>query len=277
LGANTLAMAVRRAMRFLPLILLAPALPGVANTVPVPPEPAALTQPFDPQDPADALIMSQTQEAFVLTRRFEAPLGLRGYLLASALGQPVVLYADPQGTHLVLGALLTAAGENAATAVLQDYLEEQLLPHLYAAFGAATFIHQGQPQAPLLYVLFDPACPHCSQLYHALLPRVAAGDVAVRWLPVNTLGQEDQVARLVEAARQGQGETTLAAVFGGEAEAALASLTPTAETTEALAANQELYAALGAGGIPKLFYQAKSGGFQLARGAPEPEELALIL
>ena len=238
-----------------------------------------VTVAFNPADPADALVMSQTSGVFDLAQRFEAPLGLRGYLVVSELGQPVVLYTDPAGTHLLLGALLTANGENAATAVLSDYMDQHLLPTLYNAFGAATFIHQGSARAPLVYVLFDPACAHCAQLYRDLAPRVAAEEVAVRWIPVNTLGDGEAAARLADAARQGQGDSALAAALApvGEADSATAATPASPAGFAAVANNQQLFEALGASGTPQLFYQAKSGSFQLVRGAPDADELALIL
>lgn len=266
----------------LALALLVAPLAGLANEAPAipvvtPPVPAALT--FDPADPADALVLSQTAGVFTLAQRFAAPLGLRGYLVTSELGQPVVLYTDPAGTHLVLGALLTAEGDNVALPVLNDYLDQHLLPSLYRDLGAATAIHQGNAHAPLLYVLFDPACPHCARLYRDLTPRVAAGEVAVRWIPVNTLGEDAAAARLAEAAQQGQGEAALAAALAGapEERPAGADAPVSAAAVAAVARNQVLFDALGSSGTPQLFYQARSGGFQLVRGAPDAEELALIL
>ena len=263
----------------LALALLVAPLAGLATEAPAAPVVTPPAPAFDPADPADALVLGQTAGVFTLARRFDAPLGLRGYLVTSELGQPVVLYTDPAGTHLVLGALLTADGDNVALPVLNDYLDQHLLPSLYRDLGAATAIHQGQAQAPLLYVLFDPACPHCARLYQDLAPRVAAGEVAVRWIPVNTLGEGQAAARLAEAAQQGQGEAALAAALAASPEAvpATADAPVSDAAVAAVARNQELFDALGSSGTPQMFYQARSGGFQLVRGAPDAEELALIL
>jgi len=271
-----------RSALYLALALLVAPLAGLTDEAPAaaaanPPGAGGLA--FNPADPADALVMTQTAGMFALAQRFAAPLGLRGYLLTSELGQPVVLYTDPAGSHLILGALLTANGENVALPVLNDYLDQHLLPSLYRDLSTATYIHQGSAQAPLIYVLFDPACPHCARLYQDLAPRVAANEVAVRWVPVNSLGQGEGNARLAAAALQGQGEAALAAVFAVPPEkgTAAADAPVSAAAAAAAARNQELFDALGAPGTPQLFYQARSGGFQLVRGTPDAEELALIL
>ena len=216
----------------LALALLVAPLAGLATEAPAAPVVTPPAPAFDPADPADALVLGQTAGVFTLARRFDAPLGLRGYLVTSELGQPVVLYTDPAGTHLVLGALLTADGDNVALPVLNDYLDQHLLPSLYRDLGAATAIHQGQA-----------------------------------------------AARLAEAAQQGQGEAALAAALAATPEAvpATADAPVSDAAVAAVARNQELFDALGSSGTPQMFYQARSGGFQLVRGAPDAEELALIL
>lgn len=278
------ASASARALR----VAIAAAILGVsfvaAATTPLPPpgHDGATPDQFDSNNPADVLVQSQVDGFFSLVKRFDAPIGLTGYLLASASSQPVVVYSDPAGTHLFVGAVIGADGENIAMPYLSSYMDEHALPALFDRMAQTAFLEEGSADAPLLYVVFDPRCPHCADLHTALAKSVAEGRVAVRWVPVDVLGDEPLAARVLDARDAADGTAAMTRIFeatwSSEAIAAGAP-EPSEQNRTAAAQNAETLALLSHGGaaVPQIFYLARSGSFQIARGSQTPDELELII
>lgn len=288
-------LSLRRTTRLSAAIALAwCALAPLAHGAEPPPaaEPAAATaqktapQAFDPDSAADQLVRAHTEGYFTLVERFEAPLGLTGYLLTSDSSQPVVLYTDPAGTHLFVGAIITAAGENVATPHLASYLDAFMLPSLFERLAGSAFLEEGKAGGPAIYVLFDPRCPHCADLHQKLRPGVEEGRVAVRWVPVDVLGDEPLAAAVLDRGRGGEAAAVLGETFAAakqqdaSAVAAQSDVPEPSEQARAEAAqNAEALQLLGAGtaGVPQILYRANSGSFQVVRGSPTADELELIL
>ncbi|NCA70454.1 MAG: hypothetical protein EOM91_10140 [Sphingobacteriia bacterium] len=241
----------------------------------------AQTHPLDPSNPADALVQSQIDGYLSLVRRFQAPIGLTGYLLTSPSSQPVVVYSDTAGTHLFVGAIIDANGDNVALPQLSSYMEEHTLPALYTRMGNTAFVEQGEPDKPLLYVLFDPRCPHCAALHATLQQSIAEGRVAVRWIPVDVLGDEPLAARVLDE-RESFGAETMSRIFepqwASDARAEDAP-EPSEQSRTAASQNAEALALLanGGAGVPQMVYLARSGSFQIVQGDQTREELELII
>ena len=255
---------------------------GATTPLPASSEGGSNPASFDPNNPADSLVQSHVDGFFSLVKRFDAPVGLKGYLLASASSQPVVVYSDPAGTHLFVGAVIDADGENIALPYLSSYMDEHALPALFDRMAQTAFLEQGSPGAPLLYVMFDPRCPHCADLHAALEKSVSEGRVAVRWVPVDVLGDEPLAARVLDTRDAPDGAAAMARIFDAawSSEALAEDAPEPSEGNRAAAAqNAETLALLSHGGaaVPQIFYLARSGSFQIARGSQTPDELELII
>ena len=238
---------------------------------------------LDPNDPGDALVKAHTDGFFALAQRFDAPLGLRGYLLTSPTTQPVVIYTDPLGSHLFVGAVINADGDNVATPYLSVYLERQMLPALFERLEElGGYVEEGPENEPLIYVMFDPRCAHCADLYGKLRSYVADGALRVRWVPVDVLGDEPMAAVVLDAKAAGKGLSTIASFFAPESDNAesvrsTSAMEPSAASRTAASANGEILALLGLSGTPQILFRARSGSYQIVRGAPSKEELELVI
>ena len=62
---------------------------------------------------------------------------------------------------------------------------------------------------PLLHAFVDPRCGACQLLMERLRPLIAAGELRVRWIPVQTLGRGPPAAEAVQA------NTALLALLSG--------------------------------------------------------------
>lgn len=238
---------------------------------------------LDPNDLGDALVKAHTDGFFALVQRFDAPLGLRGYLLTSPTSQPVVIYSDPLGTHLFVGAVINADGDNVATPYLSAYLEGQMLPALFERLDEiGGYVEEGPENEPLIYVMFDPRCPHCADLYGKLRSYVADGTLRVRWVPVDVLGDEPLAAVVLDAKAVGKGLSTIDSLFARESDSTesvriTSAMEPSAASRTAASANGEILALLGLSGTPQILFRARSGSYQIVRGTPSEKELELVI
>lgn len=131
--------------------------------------------------------------------------------------------------------------------------------------------------ANTVYVLFDPQCPHCAQLWQNAKPLL--GKLKLVWMPVSLLGPASapQGATILSAsdpvAAMGENEQRLLARQGG----ITASQSLPAGALDKVNENTQIFKRLGADSVPYIVYRnGKSGEHGAHAGAVTTEQLAAM-
>lgn len=185
-----------------------------------------------------------------------------------------------QRRHFHLGLLATAA--LALTGC--DRADAPKPAPIAAALAYATVAAEGQgfsvgpmTAAHTVYVLFDPQCPHCGELWNAALPLL--GKARFVWLPVAFIGPKSlpQGAALLQAAQPQETmsahERSLLAGEGGMS--ASASVPPAIQA--AIESNTTLLGRLGGESVPFIVARSANGQPVLQAGAMTTAALAALL
>lgn len=132
--------------------------------------------------------------------------------------------------------------------------------------------------ANTVYVFFDPACPHCAQLWMAAKPLLSK--LKMVWMPIGLLGKGSlaQGATILAApdpvAAMEQNEISVMERKGG----ITASGSLSDEVQGKVKSNTDLFRKLGAESVPFLvFRHAKNGTFGQHAGAVPTDQLAAMV
>jgi thiol:disulfide interchange protein DsbG len=132
--------------------------------------------------------------------------------------------------------------------------------------------------ANVVYVFFDPQCPHCGHLWNASIPLQKKAKFV--WLPVGLINATSsaQGATLLSAADPAQSmtehETSLLAGSGGIG----AGSKVTDEAKQAVASNTKLFNNLGLEGVPfTVVKNARTGQLVTRGGAMDTPALAQLI
>jgi len=190
------------------------------------------------------------------------PMNLR-HLSLAILATSTLLLAACSKEEAAAPAVVTVAPAQAYDAV---------------AAGAKGFTVGALMGANPVYVLFDPQCPHCSQLWKASQP--LNSKVKFIWVPVAIIGPKSlpQGAALMQASDPVQAmnehELSLLAGQGGLS----ASANVPADVEAAIKANSQLLDSLGADAVPFIVAKnARNGQVVNKAGAMATPALAELL
>jgi thiol:disulfide interchange protein DsbG len=224
-------------------------------------------------DSVDALVERLSGGRARIESRFDAPLGLHGFVIRGE-GRRFIVYASADGAYLFSGALFDADGRNLTREALERAAPG--IEDLLGTLKAGRWIGEGRAGAGVLYVVADPLCTYCKALYRALRPPVEQGRVEVRWVLAGLLSQESArlAARALAQASVGRGRAALAAVFG---EGAVLETAVSDEATEIEREHRALAQRHGIEGTPHLAFRARSGSVQTLAGLVEGKRLEDIL
>ncbi|MGE4314228.1 MAG: hypothetical protein AB7E85_08170, partial [Pseudobdellovibrionaceae bacterium] len=171
--------------------------------------------------------------------------GLQGWLVIIN-GQSQYIYNTPNEEAYVVGVLLDRKGEvitekqlermvqnvppelqelmldkaeikdKAAAPVAKDSLSAKLM----ADMAEAPYLELGNENAPLVYAIIDPSCPHCHAFIRGLETSGAleAGRVRLHLIPAGVLSKDSllQAATLLEKGPKEGGQILLAHIMGGK-------------------------------------------------------------
>jgi len=126
-------------------------------------------------------------------------LGVDGWIVLDKVGKyQAVLYTTPSGA-IVQGTLFGQDGKALTPGQIAAFKarsngSQSAVPgaekgfgskaeQLYALLEHAHWVRLGAANAPYLYLVLNPACPHCQDLWKKLQPAVKAGTLQVRIVP----------------------------------------------------------------------------------------------
>ncbi|MEF8793306.1 thiol:disulfide interchange protein DsbG [Thiohalorhabdus sp.] len=228
----------------------------------------------DPELPP--AVQALTTKGLQVVERFEAPGGLTGFT-ARAGGREVVVYATPDGEHVLLGTLLDERGNNLTKKHLAEHMPSRGMGEAWARLEEAQWIATGAKDPErVVYMFTDPFCPYCHAIWKASRPYYEEG-LQIRHVLVGVIRpnskakaaamlQADDPAAAFRAHQQAYGDGGGKQVSGEASDPALATVE----------ANNRLMRDLGIGGTPAVIYKNGDGEVKLANGMPKLSKLADI-
>lgn len=198
-------------------------------------------------------------------KRFDTGKGLVGLVVSRGKSDPVVVFADPNGTYLMSGVLIDDHGNNLTKAFVIQHVPQK--DFVAEAIKKGAWIEEGQSTASkTLYVIAEPNCGYCKKQHATLAPLVAKGDLLVRWIMIGF--SDESAAKIATALDQKDKGKALAQIYGGTDLGK-----PTIESLTKIQKNKELALELGMQGTPMMFYRAKNGSVQKIGGFVEGDAL----
>lgn len=181
--------------------------------------------------------------------------------------------------HMLLAGLTALAGSSPALAQPQP-----LSPAAWGMLQQSSWIAEGGASPRhVIYLLVDPNCPYCHDLWLRLEPRLKEGtQVRVILLAIispTSLGKAAAILQSRDPGRAWRENESRWRAVGGDVNsggiAPAAAITPQTQTE--LDKNQDLITRLPFAGTPALFYRDPSGrGYQI-NGVPSAAELDAVL
>lgn len=139
---------------------------------------------------ADALIKTITHNSVNIIHHFNGPGDLQGFIVQSKdkSGAMGILYTDRRGKYIFDGIILNAKGENLTRQAFMQFIAPKKAGDVMQVIDKTQWIAQGNNNAPhKAYIVVDPNCIFCHQLFETLQPEIAKGNLAVRWIVVGFL------------------------------------------------------------------------------------------
>ncbi|OZB59596.1 MAG: thiol:disulfide interchange protein DsbG [Lysobacterales bacterium 14-68-21] len=202
-----------------------------------------------------------------------APDGYHAYL-GSYGGRPVPVYVPPDGKHAFVGVLFDEQGKDLTQGPMSDATKPVLDAATWASLEKSTWIAEGSPKASrIVYVFNDTECPYCHRLWAAIQPKLAKGEVQVRYVMVAVIApkSESRAAAVLEAADPAATLRQHEQHFGNSPVQPVAKVS--AATAKKLEDNATLMDTLGITGTPAVIYKDASGKIRQDDGMPPPDAL----
>ena len=139
------------------------------------------------------------------------------------------------------------------------------------AVEATAWFSLGREGAPVVYMLADPQCPHCHNVWAQLRPRIEAGEIMVKIILVGALpGSEERAISILSRSEPGR------AWLAGEGSTNARVAPPPPETSRQfqvaqrlLRANLDFAREAGIKGTPWLAYVDRDGELRTVEGATD--------
>jgi len=141
-------------------------------------------------DAGKLLIEKLTQGNVTVLSNFNSIGNLEGYVVQSTGTNPQqgIIYTDRQGQFIISGVIVDKNGNNVNQMDFEKYVAPAAISNAYNSLNNVSWVEQGPANAPhKAYIVFDPNCIYCHQLFNALQTQISSGQLAVRWIPVGFL------------------------------------------------------------------------------------------
>lgn len=240
-------------------------------------------------DAAERLVLRLAKPGSTIVAKFEAEMGLYGFIVSSGPDRNVIVYTDKAGTYMVTGQIFSGAGKNMSAAAMEQfnsYLPKTDFAPMLAAAKKAGWVEEGTGGG-VIYALADPNCIYCKRLYEALREPVSKGHIRVRWIMVAILGDTSlpKAVDVMAAAGQQKSVDEVLAVYMSTKPPTPSLVPATIKATADKAAkaralvekNGEFMTEFKISGTPLVLYAKKSGVVESIPGLPRSEKLSEII
>ncbi len=218
-------------------------------------------------------------EQVVVEEVFNGPMDLKGAVVSGGNGrEPFVIYVDENRQHLFAGAIFDRTGKNITLSHLPDsgsnslQVENQQIVELLTALST---IDEGEPAAPLLYVFVDPNCPICATFHNNLSGHIARGEIRVRWLVSNILGQDGKAESIYDSASNDEAVDAIHRLYKSDFTPSVSSITQSSvarvEEINQFMRSQRIQ------GTPSMIYADRQGTIHKYQGMPAADRLRQIV
>lgn len=206
-----------------------------------------------------------------LVRSFPAVSGLTGWVVSAPNGTEEVLYTTAGGKTVIAGILSNEQGQNLTRQYAALYEKAPDLNRLWPAINSTYQVTEGPRTGDprhQIWVVMDPNCAFCHELWVELRPYEKAG-LVVHWIPVGILfpSSTPRAAALLAGGPKTlyamESKFDVARERGG---APGIKLTP--NLRRELAMNLALAMKAGIQGTPGIFYLGSQGKLRLQQGLP---------
>ncbi len=244
---------------------------------------------FNPK--AVILIDKITHNQVVIESSFQAVNNLEGYIVYPKQGpkQRMIIIVQKDGKFAFFGNIITADGKNLSQEYNQKYIVSKQAIDAYKSINTLSYVTQGSDKAPhKAYVMIDPNCIFCHQLYLDMAPLVKAGTLQIRWVPVGIMRPDSsgKAAHLLSAKNNTEAVKLLQededkfktkTEEGGLSALDKSSTDPTtANAFKKVANNTAFFSNNGFRGTPVILYLDKKGKPAIYPGYPRGPELQTL-
>lgn len=225
--------------------------------------------------PAEQFLIGQGAS---ITKAFVSESGLKAVVADNGRTKKL-FYISPNGKYVLSGTIYDSVGGNVTSNdVARGGIEdggkaEALTPEasgaLWQQAEQASWIAEGSGDR-VVYVIFDPSCPYCHQLWAKILAEGSKENIQVRWIPVAILMEESK--NLAAAIFQAKDATKALHAMGDR------TLTPVSVREESMTKmdrNLNLLRTSGYTGVPTIIYQDREG-VQVTMDGLRPETFQKI-
>lgn len=213
---------------------------------------------------------------------FTAVDGFIGFVVQSTQGNNGIVYADAKGQYLFVGSIINAQGQDLTQVYTNQYINSKIAGPAYQDAANTGYFNDGSDSAPhKAYMIIDPNCVFCHELYQQVKPLIDNGQLQVRWIPVAfrdptspgkaaallNAGSDAAADKLLENNEQGFNDQTES---GG-----LTPLAPNANDPAISAAfnkvtqNTAYFSKYGFQGTPTILYKQANGKVMMVPGMPK--------
>lgn len=235
-------------------------------------------------DAGKLLIEKATQGNVTVLSNFDSIGDLEGYIVQSTGPNPQqgIIYTDRQGQYLISGVIIDKNGNNINQADFEKYVVSAAVGTAYNNINNTTWVEQGQASAPhKAYIVFDPNCIYCHQLYMALQPQISSGQLAVRWIPVGFLkaSSPGKVYAILSAKNPAQALQKNEQNFNESIEEGGITpvKNPSAAVKDEFTKNMQFMVQSQLTVTPVIMYKNTSGKAKILMGYPDPSKLNSII
>ena len=229
--------------------------------------------------PTPVALLPVVAAGYHLVRHFPAVSGLTGWVARAPNGEDSVLFTTPDGKTVIAGILSNEKGQNLTRQYAGMYERAPNLDKLWPALQATAAVTEGPRTGDphhQIWVVMDPNCAYCHQLWLDLRPYERAG-LDVHWIPVGILFHSSPARA---AAVLAGGRKTLYAMESrfdvARERGGVPGTKLTPELRQDLAVNLSLAMQAGIQGTPGIFYLGSDGKLHLQQGLPAPSLLPKI-
>jgi thiol:disulfide interchange protein DsbG len=244
---------------------------------------------FNPK--AVALINKITHNQVAIESSFPAIKDMDGYVVTPKQGpkQRMIIIVQKDGEFAFFGNLITADGKNLSQEYNQKYIVSKQAIDAYKSINTLSYVTQGSDKAAhKAYVLIDPNCIFCHQLYLDMAPLIKAKKLQIRWVPVGIMRPDSsgKAAHLLSAKNNAEAVKLLQedednfktkTEEGGLSALDTNSTDPTtANAFKKVANNNAFFSNNGFTGTPVILYLDKKDKAAIYPGYPRGAELQLL-